>query len=356
MNINIRGVWNSLSYGVVCKNILKTLDLLGYHVSFFPIGQIQQDSQDDTEFLTKILKNQDNFDSHAPSLSIWHQFDMGQHVGSGLRCGFPIFELDTLTDREKHHLNSLDMIFVASSWAKSVLINNGITADIHVAPLGVDTKIFNPIVSDTHTNTRFLVEGKLEVRKSHDLIKHFFNKAFTEYDNVELWMLVNNPFLTAEQHKLWVDFYKESALGDKITFLPPQPTQAGVAYIMNEVDCGLFLSRAEGFDLGALEMMACGKSIITTNYSAHTEFCTSKNSMFVDIDELEDAYDGTWFFGTGKWAHIGDKQIDQTVEYMKQVHKLKQSKHSIFNHEGIVTSKEFSWVNTVNKIAEGLDD
>ena len=64
---------------------------------------------------------------------------------------------------------------------------------------------------------------------------------------------------------------------------------------MAQTDCGIFPSRAEGWNLELLEMLACIKSVITTHYSAHTEFCDDVNSDLVEIKETELAYDGKWF-------------------------------------------------------------
>ncbi len=121
---------------------------------------------------------------------------------------------------------------------------------------------------------------------------------------------------------------------------------------MNQTDCGIFPARAEGWNLELLEMMSCGKSVIATGYSGHTEFCDDDNCMIVETGELEDAQDGKWFRGQGKWASIGDKQIDQMAEYMREVHKLKQKDDLKINQNGIETAKKFSWTNTANKIVE----
>jgi hypothetical protein len=97
--------------------------------------------------------------------------------------------------------------------------------------------------------------------------------------------------------------------------------------------------------------MACGKHVIITNYSAHTEFCNTKNSYLIDIDELEPAYDGKWFNGkVGSWAKIGQDQIEQTINHMRTVHSLKQDGQLKVNEEGIKTSKEFTWENTAKEI------
>ena len=68
---------------------------------------------------------------------------------------------------------------------------------------------------------------------------------------------------------------------------------------MSQTDCGVFPARAEGWNLELLEMMSCGKNVIATNYSSHTEFCNSENCMLVETTELEDAHDGKWFRGQG---------------------------------------------------------
>ena len=67
---------------------------------------------------------------------------------------------------------------------------------------------------------------------------------------------------------------------------------------MAGADCGVFLSRAEGWNLGLLEMMAMGKPVITTNYSGHTEFATPANALLVEVPEVEPAKDGV--FSTDK--------------------------------------------------------
>ena len=112
---------------------------------------------------------------------------------------------------------------------------------------------------------------------------------------------------------------------------------------MCKVDCGVFPSRAEGWNLEALELMACGKNIIVTNYSAHTEFCNTENSMLVDIDDTEKAFDGIWFQGEGNWAKIADKQQEQISSYMKEVHEKKSTGLLNCNTSGLITSQNFNW-------------
>jgi glycosyltransferase involved in cell wall biosynthesis len=115
---------------------------------------------------------------------------------------------------------------------------------------------------------------------------------------------------------------------------------------MAQADCGIFLSRAEGWNLELLEMMSMNKPVITTNYSAHTEFCNPSNAHLVDIDELESAYDGKWFFGYGEWAKIGPKQKEQAIELMRHVYKS----NIRTNIAGLETGKHYSWQNSARHL------
>jgi glycosyltransferase involved in cell wall biosynthesis len=126
---------------------------------------------------------------------------------------------------------------------------------------------------------------------------------------------------------------------------------------MASTDCGIFPSRAEGWNLELLEMMSCGKHVIATDYSAHTEFCTQENSLLVTIEEKETAYDGKWFTGNcGEWAKLGDNQVEQMVVHMRDIHKRKQSDSLGINKGGVATAKKFSWSNSAAKAIEAIHE
>ena len=122
---------------------------------------------------------------------------------------------------------------------------------------------------------------------------------------------------------------------------------------MSQVDCGVFPSRAEGWNLELLEMMSLGKHVITTDYSAHTEFCTKENSGLVSIKEKEPAFDNKWFFGQGNWAKISShEKWDLSMKMMRFI----LDKKGTINQAGIDTAKRFSWSNTANIITDILNN
>lgn len=347
MELNLTAPINDLGYGVAGLNMLKGLDSNGVSVSYWPIGQPQLRDEESASIVKKCMHNSVKFNHRAPSLRIWHQHDMAQHIGSGRRIGFPIFELDRFSELEKHHLQSLDNIIVCSEWAKSIIEKEipEMRSKIGVVPLGVDTSIFEPQKINNTNKTVFLNVGKWEIRKGHDVLVDAFNKAFCDKDDVELWMMNHNPFLNESQEKEWHNLYLNSSLGKKIKILPRVETHAEVAQVMSIADVGIFPSRAEGWNLEALEMMALGKRVILTNYSAHTEFATEKNSSLIEIRQTEDAYDGIWFHGNGSWAELGESQVEQTAEFMRKHHDSEKT----INSDGVSTANNFTWENSAEK-------
>lgn len=348
--INWIGPINDLSYGIASSNLIVALMKLGVEVSLFPIGNVQA-SYKHIEYIKSAIENAKFFSRSAPCVRLWHQFDLAQFVGSP-RIGFPIFELDTFTDQEKHHLKSCDQIFVCSKWAKDIVENSIPGSICKIVPLGVDTNIFKPVVNN-NPNTVFLNVGKLEKRKGHDLLPMMFHQAFMDDDSVELWMMCDNPFYSQEENLKWKMSYRQ-VLGNKVKFINRVQTQDELASIIQQADCGIFPHRAEGWGLPILEMMACGKQIITTGYSGNTEFCNYENSHLVIPQHLESAHDDFWFTGQGNWANFGNTQIQEFVKNLQKIHLTKSSGKSIINNEGVETAKQFSWENSAKCILKYL--
>jgi glycosyltransferase involved in cell wall biosynthesis len=351
--ININCAIGKTGYGITSLNILKKLYEQDLEISLFPLGgnQVELNSENEKEIIQSTIKNAQSFDHNSPCLKIWHQFDLASRIGSGHYYAFPFFEVDKLKPVEKVHLNSCDGIFVASKWGKHILENNNITKPIYVAPLAVDLEIFKlPIKIKVEDTYRFFHIGKWEHRKGQDFLIQAFNTAFKQEDNVELWLLPHNMFLKQEEEKFWIDMAKNSKLGNKIKIFDRLPTQHHLAEYIFHGDCGIYLSRAEGWNNSILESMALNKPIIATNYSAHTEYCNNENSYLVNITETEVANDGKWFHGEGSWAKLGQQQLDQTVDLMKFVY----NNNIRTNPNGFNTAKKFTWDNTASIIHQTL--
>tara|TARA_R110002167_G_scaffold190962_1_gene393234 strand:- start:1183 stop:2265 length:1083 start_codon:yes stop_codon:yes gene_type:complete len=357
--INFQAPINNLGYGVAGYNIFKEIIKIHPSAALYPISTPEFTDQ----YIEKGMANRGGYNGQLlyqynglpiyPSLKMWHQNDVHTHIGKGKHIGFPIFELTEFSEEEKLSMSHCDALFVCSHWAKEILTEQGI-CPVHVVPLGVDTEIFKPTPPRNDDKTIFFNCGKWEVRKGHDVLIECFNKAFEPQDNVELWMMCDNPFI-GKMNQQWQDLYKNSKLGHKIKFIPRQNTHEDVYNIMRRADCGVFPARAEGWNLELLEMMACGKRVIATNYSAHTEFCSPVNSYPINMHKREKAYDGGVFFdgSKGEWASFGQGEKDTLTEYMRLNHfKLPAGQHP--NTSGVETANKFTWKNSAKEMINGL--
>lgn len=354
MDINLIAPINTLGYGVVGCNVFKSLVADGHSISYFPLGNVDWPADNKLQGdINAAITRSHTYNSKALSLRIWHQYQLDMFPGSGPRIGWPIFELNKFNDREKHNLSNVDGLIVCSDWAKTVIHKNKIDVPVTVAPLGVDPDVF--FVDENERKNRaywqkdttiFINIGKWEKRKGHDELIAAFCAAFQPGDDVELWMINDNPFIGHENFE-WKRKYASTNMVGHIKFFPRLETHDQIRKIFNHVDCGVFPSHAEGWNLEIPELMACGAHIISTNYSGHTQFLTKENSLMLDVTGMESAVDGKWFNGQGEWATF---DVNQLVEHMRTVHARKQAGELGLNIAGIETAKQLTWSNTAKNV------
>lgn len=334
---------NNLSYGIVSWNILKELDP-HTNISLFPIDF--HPSLEQSTLVRKWIKRAEHFHANEPCLKIWHQHDMATRVGKGPFFGMPIFEVNGFNPQEVLHLESLDHVIVNSQWASSI-VQKYCKVPVSVCPLGVDTSLFKP---DTKLLEKkdfmFLNVGKMEKRKGHDILIEAFNKAFSKNMDVKLYLLWDNHFPNCNR-QYWIDLAKKSRMGSQIYPLGRVDSPETVAMLMQQADCGVFPFRAEGWNLPLLEMMACNKPVIATNYSAPTEYLKEENAYLLDYT-MEPAIDNEWkqFNGEFEWAL---PNIDQLVEWMRYVYRQRPT-----NLQGVLTAKQYTWTNSAMTILKTL--
>ncbi len=330
-------------YGVVGANLLDALQRRSVPVAFFAMGPIDR-SLTDNASIDSALEQQGSFPAHAPSVRIAQQFDLAMHVGHGPRVGFTIFESDAFTPRELHHMRSQDALIVCSPWARDVCFANGLTdRAVHVVPLGVDRRVFHEGVASAgqHNETVFLQVGKLEPRKGQRELLRAFEAAFSPSDEVRLIFACHNPFMNRGAFDDALSYFRASPMAKRITILASELESArDVAQLMAGADCGVFPSRAEGWNLEALEMLSMGKPIIATAATAHTAYMTPANARLISIDSFEPAGGGELM---GRWPAWGASQQEQLVEQLRAVHAQRVSGSLAVNTAGIETAKAHTW-------------
>lgn len=368
--INFFGPVNPTGYGVHSVNFASVLSRLT-PLSWFPIGDMQYDGKHKDTINECINRGRKNYDPRKPAVCLWHAHDMAKFHGQP-RIAYTVFELDTLTDAEKRHLNSCDIIWVVSEWARRVAEDNlGKDRTIQTVPEGVDPQLFpyqpdqKPLQSSYKLITLLNI-GKFEVRKGHlhllellkssklplRLIAHWSN--FFVPREVIVRTMIDMGFQHIAKRYLDQDAITPKVMCDVFTckngneiwfpssFLPGEnPTLD----LISRSDIGIFPYCAEGWNLPLMECMATGLPCIATDYSGPTEYIDEDNSILLDHDGLIPARDGRWFNGQGNWAAIRlstlDTLLTQVVEQSEE--RLPKIRQSL---EGFGTS--WSWLNAAS--------
>lgn len=302
------------SYGLVSLNLIKEMSKLTeiavFPITNLPIGQVERHPYFPID---RELSNGQFFNRDAPCLRIFHQFSMDLMCGSRY-YGMPIFELDTFSNVELHHLQNVDVI-VNSKWAKGVCESHNIASE--VVPLGVDTKIFYPRKKPKDFTVVHI--GKAEVRKNSKLIVDACAEAFKHID-ARLILAWQNPFTDMNS---WNN-YAVHMLGDKVSLIPRLADFRQSADILNAGHLFVSLSSAEGWNMPLLEAMACGLDVISSNNTGQTEFAQGRK---IEPGPLVDAYDGIFFHGQGRWHDMSCKFDELVSNIIDSYNKWKQNEH-----------------------------
>ena len=357
--LNVIGPINNLSYGNICCNLVDNLVKQGVKVCLKPIGGINYIDDHLVKSVKTSLENPQ--DEISSNLIIWHHNQLSQFKKENcLNIGFPIFEIDKFDENDVKNLNGMNNIFVTCNWYAKIL-KNYTDRPIDIVNLGVNEKLFNGKISKKKNyfndeRLTFINIGKWEIRKGHDVLPIILKKALNQFPvKTRLVLLTFNRFISNQDHLDWENYYNKELKGCGIEVIINRVKEhSQVAEIMAASDIGLFPSRAEGWNMGLHEMLSLGKTCLVNNFSAHTEYCTSQNSILIGDNgnlEIEDCFDGQWFFGKGSWVKYTDNLIDKWVEAVRRVvyedFRIKQ--------EIVVDSvKHLTWENSAKQIIKNI--
>lgn len=351
MNIYLNAPINTqTSYGITGLNLIQSLSKLGHTVNAYPIGTTSY-----YPYQNKIRESVEREKYGKPHIAVklYHQHSLFETVGE-YHIGFPIFELNKFSNYELQSLSHCDELWVCSQWAKDIVDSYDRQTwyglpECQVVPLGVNSEVFSPQPLFEKDDFAFFFPGKFEYRKGFDIVADVFDAAFPT-ENVQLIFLPTNLFI--KDNEDWARSLFESNLGKrgKIQISPRLDNEGDVVSLYAYSDCVVSFSRAEGWNLPLLEALSCGRQVIATNYSGHTEFLNHENAHLIDIKGMEEANDGIFFHGDGEWADIS-KNFDDFVDILREVYK----KGRQFNQAGVKTSHKFSWENSAKAFVKALN-
>jgi glycosyltransferase involved in cell wall biosynthesis len=155
------------------------------------------------------------------------------------------------------------LVIVPSQWQVDCFRRSGVSVPIEVAPLGYDPLVFHddgtrPTVCTFGTAGALVAGG---VRKNAQRMINLFREAFPTEPDVRLRVKISPASPTIDTH--------DDPRIDLIRATLPYPQLAAWYRSLSVYLNGSF---GEGFGLHLIEAMACGRPIITSNYSGLTAF------------------------------------------------------------------------------------
>jgi len=276
----------------------------------------------------------------------------------GYNINWAVFESTRIPSAFINLYRSHDL-WIPSEWGRKIAIQNGIPAEqISVVPEGVDINLFNPYLKPRSERFRFLMIGKYEVRKSIDETLTAFAREFGNDPNVELVIksdFFKNP--SVKRAELEHKIKNLSVNNIKLIWGYQRPDE--LINLYRTADVFVFPTKAEGWGLPIIEAAATGLPLITTFYSAQTEFLQDIRSSCVFVPyELQpnNSLEYQSFFpeedgNYGVWAQ---PKIEDIAHAMRTAYTnfTALSRQAVKNSD-IVRSR-WSWANSAIKSLETL--
>ena len=351
---------NSLSLGNVSYNILRELFKRKIQCAIFPrqvdLGayNVPLDFKNWLEF--SINNRFTKYNKNIPELAIWHISNSEAKHGNRQYL-FTFHETSSPTNEEINIVNQQEHTFFSSNWSVDNFKTYGAN-NVSFVPLGFDEdfSIINGAGNDKIIHWG-LIGSKFEGRKNTELTIKTWIKKYGSNPKHMLSLAVTNPFFNKQAHGFDTnDILNQIFAGNKpfnVNILPYLKTNIEMNQTYNSLDIDLTgLSSSEGFNLPAFNCTALGKWSAVTNFSAHKDWATDKNSILIEPKSMRPVYDGKFFvegqpFNQGSISQITENQI---IEAMEKVEPLAKT----INIEGLKLQKEFTYSKTVDKILEKI--
>jgi hypothetical protein len=244
-----------------------------------------------------------------------------------------------------------DEVWVPSNHNKEVFRSSGVTAPIHVMPLGIDETIYSPVANPElgvidgfggfeklvgrHPSKgikefKFLSLFGWSYRKGPDILIKSFVEEFDASDDVALIIVARHSGSSAPQHvnliKQEADRYAKSVRKSNFPqiVLYPHVTpehQMPPLYRMGHVF--VHTSRGEGFSLPQVEASACGLPIISCNNTGMGHYLRDDNAFLIKTNKKEvcspEMHWITSYYHGQLFPKLGRDQINQTKAHMRYV-------------------------------------
>ncbi len=239
-------------------------------------------------------------------LTICSPFFLSHHKPLPGNAIFTMWEADQFTAEWVAILNRASRIFVPSDWGADCMRTAGVTVPISIVPLGHDPLTYYPDGSFSEICT-FGTAAALwggGIRKNTLRLIELFQRAFPDETDVRLRVKVTSRCELPECGDPRIEILR--------TYLRPE----ALADWYRSLTVFVNTSYSEGFGLHLLEAMACGRAIVSTNYSGVTAYFDDEVGYAVDHRLIPIQENPIY---RGRWAEPYDRSL---IAALRRVYEM----------------------------------
>jgi hypothetical protein len=269
------------------------------------------------------------------------------------RVGYSMLEVTGIPADWVEQANALDEIWVPSEFNRGTFSSSGVTRPINVMPLGVDVNYFHPFIRSHNIDSRFVFLSIFEwgERKAPEVLLQAYNQEFSARDDVLLLLKVINtdPAVNIERQVEAMRLRSDSAPVIVIKNHNIPSYQMGSLYCSS--DCFVLPTRGEGWGMPTLEAMACGLPVISTAWSAQTEFFDDDVGYPIALKGLIPAVAKCPYYEGFQWA---DPDVNSLASLMRHVYENNDEARAKGLRASISARENWTWLNAASRIKSRL--
>jgi len=313
----------ALGVGEMARCMVRAADAVGLPTALVELKLNCLNSRNDDSFADRLQ------DKNPHPVNVFHldapqSEEIDHHHGKSFRAGryniaYWAWELPEFPDSRVRHHRWFDEI-----WCLSEFTRAAIAAKVPKPVLAMPLAIYFPVPRGEF-RAKFGLPARTflflfiydlnstQERKNPQAVIAAFQRAFPHPGTAGLVIKTHNPDLNPAEFAVLqaqlADLPHAHLISDTL------PREA-VLELQQACDCFVSLHRAEGFGLGLAEAMFLGKPVISTDWSATTEFVTAANGFPIKY-QLKTLDRDHGPYGRGQtWA---DADVEHAAHAMQQV-------------------------------------
>jgi hypothetical protein len=260
-----------------------------------------------------------------------------------------MLEVDGIPENWVEQANAMDEVWVPSHFNRETFAASGVERPIVVMPLGVDIDYFHPYIRSRRPGGRYIFLSVFEwgERKAPEVLLKAYNQEFSSKDDVLLLLKVTNtdPAVNIERQVQAMRLKADRAPIVMVLNQSVPSYQMGALYCSS--DCFVLPTRGEGWGMPTLEAMACGLPVISTRWSAQTEFFNEEVGYPIEIKRLIPAVAKCPYYEGFRWA---DPDVDHLAHLMRHVYENREEARARGSKASIHAREKWTWRDAAGRI------